>query len=207
MTSFVRDAFRAPQEMPADALDAAFAALRFLQHPLRIASEEGMRSTEAPPVSETVARKVEALVAPVTGSILISHPLIHRDFFSRSVVLLLNHGKEGSYGVVLNKPLRKGHPSDMAKYSDSEDESDESDDDFADLVFELDSDGEDDISRRMPNSSRTMQSNPPWLQKLEKMIKNGMLNPASAKPDLTRQLLEWFYKNAEHCGGPVTGVQ
>ncbi|KAK3255316.1 hypothetical protein CYMTET_35495 [Cymbomonas tetramitiformis] len=95
----------------------------------------------------------------------------------------------------------------MAKYSDSEDESDESDDDFADLVFELDSDGEDDISRRMPNSSRTMQSNPPWLQKLEKMIKNGMLNPASAKPDLTRQLLEWFYKNAEHCGGPVTGVQ
>ncbi len=42
---------------------------------------------------------------PAQGKVLISNPLLNDFFFRRSVVLLVDHGEEGSFGVILNKPL------------------------------------------------------------------------------------------------------
>jgi putative transcriptional regulator len=40
------------------------------------------------------------------GKILISEPLMQDKYFKRSVILLIEHSKkEGSVGVILNKPL------------------------------------------------------------------------------------------------------
>lgn len=44
-------------------------------------------------------------VSPVKGKILIAEPFLKGYYFSRSIVLLTEHGKEGSMGLVLNKPL------------------------------------------------------------------------------------------------------
>ncbi len=44
-------------------------------------------------------------VSPVKGRILIAEPFLKGYYFSRSIVLLTEHGKEGSMGLVLNKPL------------------------------------------------------------------------------------------------------
>lgn len=38
-----------------------------------------------------------------SGSILISEPFLSDDYFSRSVIFLCDHNKEGSFGFVLNK--------------------------------------------------------------------------------------------------------
>lgn len=43
-------------------------------------------------------------VLPKQGSILISVPFLKDYHFARSVVLLVEHGGEGSMGIVLNKP-------------------------------------------------------------------------------------------------------
>ncbi len=43
-------------------------------------------------------------VTPSTGRLLIATPNIGDSIFSRSVVLLLDHGDEGSAGVILNHP-------------------------------------------------------------------------------------------------------
>jgi len=43
---------------------------------------------------------------PAAGRILISEPFVHDFFFGRSVVLLAEHKKEGSFGVIVNKPLK-----------------------------------------------------------------------------------------------------
>lgn len=43
--------------------------------------------------------------SPAQGKVLISNPLLNDFFFRRSVVLLVDHGDEGSFGVILNKPL------------------------------------------------------------------------------------------------------
>lgn len=40
---------------------------------------------------------------PQAGSLLISDPFMHDDYFTRSVVLLCDHNDEGSFGFVLNK--------------------------------------------------------------------------------------------------------
>ena len=41
---------------------------------------------------------------PAGGRILISQPSLHDRFFGRSVVMLAEHGDEGSFGFIVNKP-------------------------------------------------------------------------------------------------------
>lgn len=45
-------------------------------------------------------------VAPRGGRILISEPFMYDFYFGRSVVLLAQHGEEGSFGIIVNKPLK-----------------------------------------------------------------------------------------------------
>lgn len=45
-------------------------------------------------------------MAPAKGKILISEPLMNDYYFGRSVVLLAEHNDEGSFGLVMNKPLQ-----------------------------------------------------------------------------------------------------
>lgn len=42
---------------------------------------------------------------PATGKILISQPFLNEAYFQRSVVLLAEHNEEGTFGLVMNKPL------------------------------------------------------------------------------------------------------
>jgi len=44
-------------------------------------------------------------IEPSRGRILISEPLLGDYYFSRSVVLLAEHNEEGSFGLIMNKPL------------------------------------------------------------------------------------------------------
>lgn len=44
-------------------------------------------------------------VRPGPGKILISEPFLYDYYFKRSVVLLAEHNKDGSFGVIINKPL------------------------------------------------------------------------------------------------------
>lgn len=44
-------------------------------------------------------------VRPGPGKILISEPFLYDYYFKRSVVLLAEHNKEGSFGVIINKPM------------------------------------------------------------------------------------------------------
>jgi putative transcriptional regulator len=44
-------------------------------------------------------------VAPEKGKLLISEPFLGDYYFKRSVVLLVEHNLEGSFGVIMNKPL------------------------------------------------------------------------------------------------------
>lgn len=44
-------------------------------------------------------------VLPAKGRILISEPFLFDINFNRSVVLLIDHGKEGSMGIIMNKQL------------------------------------------------------------------------------------------------------
>ena len=44
-------------------------------------------------------------IKPDAGSILISEPSLKDRFFNRAVVLLADHNKDGSFGIILNKPL------------------------------------------------------------------------------------------------------
>ncbi len=45
------------------------------------------------------------VLKPSAGSILISQPFLSEYYFSRSVVLLADHNEDGSFGLVMNKPL------------------------------------------------------------------------------------------------------
>ena len=45
------------------------------------------------------------LTTPQKGKVLISEPFLGDQYFKRSVVLLTEHGKEGTVGFVLNKPV------------------------------------------------------------------------------------------------------
>ncbi|QXD16620.1 YqgE/AlgH family protein [Rhodocaloribacter litoris] len=42
---------------------------------------------------------------PTTGTLLIAPPLMEDPNFRRTVVLLCEHGEEGSFGLILNRPL------------------------------------------------------------------------------------------------------
>jgi len=42
---------------------------------------------------------------PAKGKLLLSEPLMGDYYFGRSVVLLVEHNREGSFGVILNKPV------------------------------------------------------------------------------------------------------
>jgi putative transcriptional regulator len=42
---------------------------------------------------------------PTSGRVLISNPFLSDYFFRRAVVLLIEHGTDGSFGVIVNKPL------------------------------------------------------------------------------------------------------
>ncbi len=42
---------------------------------------------------------------PKRGSLLLSEPLMGDHYFGRSVVLLAEHNDEGSFGVIVNKPI------------------------------------------------------------------------------------------------------
>ncbi|MDP2722762.1 MAG: YqgE/AlgH family protein [Bacteroidales bacterium] len=44
-------------------------------------------------------------LAPATGRLLLSEPLMGDYYFGRSVILLAEHNDEGSFGVIINKPL------------------------------------------------------------------------------------------------------
>lgn len=44
-------------------------------------------------------------LSPTQGRLLISEPFLRDMFFKRSVVMLANHNNEGSFGVILNKPV------------------------------------------------------------------------------------------------------
>src|SRR5215468_217993 len=43
------------------------------------------------------------IVKPATGKLLISEPFMMDSYFQRSVVLLTEHGNEGTIGFILNK--------------------------------------------------------------------------------------------------------
>ncbi|MPM09444.1 hypothetical protein SDC9_55761 [bioreactor metagenome] len=45
-------------------------------------------------------------VAPATGRVLISEPLLQDFYFRRSAVLLVDHDEDGSFGVIVNKPIK-----------------------------------------------------------------------------------------------------
>lgn len=44
-------------------------------------------------------------IKPTPGKILISEPFLMDYYFKRSVILLVDHNEEGSFGVIMNKPL------------------------------------------------------------------------------------------------------
>ncbi len=44
-------------------------------------------------------------ILPTSGKILISEPGLRDFYFARSVVLLAEHNDEGSFGIILNKPV------------------------------------------------------------------------------------------------------
>lgn len=45
-------------------------------------------------------------VKPGQGKILISEPFLNDYYFHRSVILLADHNKDGSFGLILNKPIQ-----------------------------------------------------------------------------------------------------
>ncbi|MFP4059237.1 MAG: YqgE/AlgH family protein [Bacteroidales bacterium] len=49
--------------------------------------------------------RMEQGISPAKGRVLISDPFLNDAYFKRSLVLLVEHGEEGSVGFVLNKPI------------------------------------------------------------------------------------------------------
>ncbi len=44
-----------------------------------------------------------AVTSPASGRLLLSRPLLEDRFFSRAVVLLAEHGDDGTFGIIINK--------------------------------------------------------------------------------------------------------
>jgi len=55
---------------------------------------------------------------PSIGSILISEPFIEDKYFTRSVILLYDHGEEGSFGFVLNNYIETGLKDMISNFPD-----------------------------------------------------------------------------------------
>lgn len=53
----------------------------------------------------TATKRIKKPVKPGSGKVLVAAPFLNDFYFGRSVVLLADHSKEGSFGIVLNKPL------------------------------------------------------------------------------------------------------
>src|ERR1051325_2384833 len=45
-------------------------------------------------------------MSSLAGNLLVARPVLRDSFFGRSVVLLLQHGPEGAFGLVLNRPAQ-----------------------------------------------------------------------------------------------------
>jgi len=45
-------------------------------------------------------------IKPVKGTLLLSEPFLKDFYFSRSVVLLAEHNNDGSFGLIINKPIK-----------------------------------------------------------------------------------------------------
>ena len=50
------------------------------------------------------------IIEPKRGIILISEPTLQDYYFRQSVVLLAEHSKEGTFGVIINKPIEMRLP-------------------------------------------------------------------------------------------------
>jgi putative transcriptional regulator len=48
----------------------------------------------------------EIVMSPFVGKFLIARPAMVDPFFGRSVILMLQHGDEGAFGLVLNRPAQ-----------------------------------------------------------------------------------------------------
>lgn len=51
---------------------------------------------------------LKKVLAPAAGRILVSEPTLDDFYFKRSIVLLADHNEEGSFGIILNKPMHVG---------------------------------------------------------------------------------------------------
>ena len=56
---------------------------------------------------ENLLRIKQTAHAPKTGNILITVPFMSDAYFDRSVVLLIEHNTEGSFGLILNKKINQ----------------------------------------------------------------------------------------------------
>ena len=45
-------------------------------------------------------------IIPKPGRLLLSEPLLRDFYFRRSVIMIIDHNEEGSFGVIINKPLK-----------------------------------------------------------------------------------------------------
>jgi putative transcriptional regulator len=54
---------------------------------------------------ENIIKIKSNTLQPSKGKILLSEPLMGDFYFGRSVVLLAEHNEEGSFGIILNKPV------------------------------------------------------------------------------------------------------
>ena len=59
-------------------------------------------------------------IAPSRGKLLISEPFLNDYFFKRSVVLLAEHNEEGSFGVIMNKPINTKFNEVIKDFPDSD---------------------------------------------------------------------------------------
>lgn len=48
---------------------------------------------------------LKRVLTPAAGRILVSEPTLDDFYFKRSIVLLADHNEEGSFGIILNKPM------------------------------------------------------------------------------------------------------
>ena len=59
-------------------------------------------------------------LTPARGRILISEPLMGDYYFGRSVILLADHNNEGTFGVIVNKPLNQPFNKAVPNFPDFE---------------------------------------------------------------------------------------